>query len=112
MFVAVHTGCGWSSDCALIEHRDVCQRACLAGMEALRNGACAIVAVTASIRILEGATCTNAGVGSTLTEAGIAEVIIRRGERLVPWDIKCLLYVSFPVNIDGRTEVVGVELIF
>lgn len=71
--VAVHCGAGHHSKTRHNEYRRVCRKACLKGIQILRNGGSATEAVQASIIVLENDPITNAGFGSNLTTQGIVE---------------------------------------
>ncbi|XP_055546824.1 threonine aspartase 1 [Wyeomyia smithii] len=70
-FVAVHTGAGNSIDETL--YKNVCEDACVQGVNVLRSGGSALDACELAIVTLENSCATNAGVGSNLTWNGLVE---------------------------------------
>ena len=71
--IAVHVGAGYHSDCKLGVYKQACTDACLPAMNLLHEGGSAQDAVALAISKLEDAACTNAGLGSNLTEKGAVE---------------------------------------
>ncbi|XP_050404577.1 threonine aspartase 1 [Patella vulgata] len=99
-FVAVHAGAGFHSPRKEEEYKDVCKTACLQAMQLLLKGESTLSAVTAATISLEDASCTNAGVGSSLTMNGMVEcdASIIDGQTSLFGIVGCLQGVRNPIK--------------
>ncbi|KAK6183014.1 hypothetical protein SNE40_010570 [Patella caerulea] len=99
-FVAVHAGAGFHSLRKEEEYKDVCKTACVQAMQLLLEGESTLSAVTAATVSLEDASCTNAGVGSSLTMNGMVEcdASIIDGQTSLFGIVGCLQGVKNPIK--------------
>uniref|UniRef100_T1JHH4 Uncharacterized protein n=1 Tax=Strigamia maritima TaxID=126957 RepID=T1JHH4_STRMM len=71
--ISVHLGAGHHSETKTPHYKKLCKRACVEGVRVLKIGSSILEAVVSATKILEDSPCTNAGHGSSLTEAGTVE---------------------------------------
>uniref|UniRef100_A0A8C4NB21 Taspase, threonine aspartase, 1 n=1 Tax=Eptatretus burgeri TaxID=7764 RepID=A0A8C4NB21_EPTBU len=72
-FVLVHAGAGFHSESKAKEYKTACRKACIKAVAELREGVCALSAVTTALVELENSPITNAGTGSNLNIEGQTE---------------------------------------
>uniref|UniRef100_UPI00358F6773 threonine aspartase 1 isoform X2 n=1 Tax=Myxine glutinosa TaxID=7769 RepID=UPI00358F6773 len=70
---ALQSGAGFHSESKAKEYKTACRKACIKAVAELREGVCALSAVTTALVELENSPITNAGTGSNLNIEGETE---------------------------------------